>query len=211
MRVRSWIDKIVHVKPTLINWESPSIKIGQPTGRVKMKRTDLAYLAGTMDSDGCISIQKYSNCKSYRLVLQVVQRDLPMIEHLYNNFGGSVCLNSHKRKDRVDFYFRWMATDHSAYNLLKQIYPYLILKKKQADIAFMLYDEKFDKKNRVKQNYRFSDESIEKQRNLFFDIKKLNSPATTECDGSLSNKEKRQSELTQMKNRQRENRSVLSA
>ena len=188
------------------------MKIGQPTGRVKMKRTDLAYLAGVIDSDGCISIQKYSNCRAYRLNLVVVQRDMPLIEYLYNTFEGSVNMVSTARKNGRDFYLRWMITDHRAIEILKAIRPYMRLKTKQADIAFMLYEEKYREGNKAGLHYRYSDESIEKQRNLFFDIKKLNSPATTECDGSLvKSKEKRQSELTQMKNRQRENRSILSA
>jgi hypothetical protein len=186
--------------------------MGQPSGRVKMKKTDLAYLAGVIDSDGCISISKYSNCRAYRVTLVVVQRDMPLIEYLYNTFDGSVNMVSTARKNYRDFYLRWMITDRRAITILKQIYPYMRLKKRQAEIAFALYDEKYREGNKAGQNYRYSDDSIEKQRNLFFDIKKLNSPATTECVGSLvKSKEMRQSELAEMKNRQRENRSILSA
>jgi hypothetical protein len=171
-----------------------------------MKNTDKAYLAGIIDSDGCISIQKYSNCGSYRVILTVVQRDMGLIEYLYSIFGCSVNVVSVNRKYGKQFYLRWVATDKKAHQLLKLIFPYLRLKRKQAELAIALYRAKL----RNKKGGRYSTCAIKSQKNFFIAIKNLNSPATTERVSSLT-KEMRQSELVEMINRQRENRSILSA
>jgi len=197
---------MVDNKPTLINGEHPSEVIGQPSGRVKMKKVDIAYLAGVVDSDGCISIQKRRNCRSYGIILTIVQRDLPLIEYLYSVFQGSVNVVSTPRKGYKDFYLRWVVSDTTAIKLLKLILPYLRLKAEQAKTVVELYNEKMKKKDSKIDKRSYTDDSINRQRELFIYIKSLNSPATTERVGSLT-REMRQSELVEMKNRQRDFRS----
>ena len=70
----------------------------------------MAYLAGIIDADGCISIQKYSNSRAYRVVLTVVQRDIELIEYLFSMFNGSVNVVSVNRRDKKEFYLRWIWT-----------------------------------------------------------------------------------------------------
>jgi hypothetical protein len=162
----------------------------------KMKETDIAYLAGMIDSDGCIGIQKYSNCNTYRVILTIVQRDMALIEYLYSTFSGSVNLVKGSVGNKR-FYFRWVVTDKKAMIVLGKCLPYLKLKQGQAYLAKQLFELK-----------KSGSKDSEKQHELFIKNKSLNSPATTERVGS---REMQQSELTQMINRQRENRSVLSA
>lgn len=188
---------MVNDKLTLI-WGTPFKNLGNPREELKMKETDIAYLAGIIDSDGCIGIQKYSNCNAYRVILTVVQRDMVLIEYLYSTFGGSVNVVTTNRAGRRDFYLRWVVTDKKAMLVLGQCLPYLKLKQPQAFLAQELLKVKSGEKN------------VEKQKEIFLKNKSLNSPATTERVSSLT-KEMRQSELAEMKNRQRENRSVLSA
>jgi hypothetical protein len=172
------------------------LKMGNPLGR--MKKVDIAYLAGTIDSDGCISIQKYNNCNSYRSYLTVIQRDLPLIEYLYSTFGGSVNVVSTKRGLGRDFYFRWLVADSRAIKIFKMCLPYLKLKKQQAFLAIELTKVK-TKKYRTGRYSSYTEQSIKLQKSIYDSIRSINSPATTERVGS---KEMRQSELTEMKNRQ---------
>jgi hypothetical protein len=169
---------------------------GQRSGRCKMKDVDIAYLAGIIDADGCIGIQKYSNCNSYRVILTVVQRDVALIEYLFNTFSGSINVVKGGVKN-AKFYLRWVVTDTKAMEVLVQCIPYLKLKKQQAYFAKELFDLK-----------KLGTHDAEKMREIYLKNKSLNSPATTE---RVDSKEMQQSELTQMRNRQRENRSVLSA
>ena len=165
-----------------------------------MKKVDIAYLAGIIDSDGCIGIQKYSNSKAYRAYLTIIQRDMTLIEYLYATFDGSVNVVSTKRNIGRDFYLRWMITDTRATRVLKICLPYLKLKKQQAFLVLELSKIK-TKKNKTGRNGSYSDNSISTQKRIYNRIRNLNSPATTERVGSLT-KEMRQSELAEMKNRQ---------
>jgi hypothetical protein len=120
---------------------------------VKPARIALAYCAGLIDGEGCISIGKkqrvrhnnignnqYKNGKKerqdsyypdYNLAVIVVQKDKRLCDWLSGNFGGSVApVKSHN-----DDYFRWTIEANKALELLKKIKPYLILKKAQALVA----------------------------------------------------------------------------
>lgn len=199
---------MVDTKLTLINGERPSEVLGNPQEELKMKRTNWGYVAGTIDSDGCIGTQKNTNCKTYRPYLVVIQKDMKLIEYLYSNFGGSVNIVSRKRVDNIDFYIRWMVVNQRCVNILKKCLPYLIVKKEQAILAVRMVEEA--KCGKQKGFRRIPEHIYDLQKDLHFSIKNLNSPATTERVGSLK-KEMRQSELTEMKNRQREIRSGFSA
>jgi len=165
-----------------------------------MKDIELAYMAGIIDSDGCISIQKHTACSSYRPYMTIIQRDMALIEWLYANFKGSVNVVSTKRNDGRDFYLRWLIADGRMIEILKMCLPYLLLKKGQAEVAIELYElRKRTIKTGRYNSYEAKD--IQLQKNLYCKIRLLNSPATTERVGSLT-REMRQSELTQMKNRQ---------
>lgn len=191
---------MVDAKPILINGEHPSKHTGQPSGRTKMRnKSKLAYLAGVIDSDGCISSQKNSKCRTYRAYVVVIQKDMVLIEWLYSNFGGAVSLVSTKREDRKDYYIRWQIVGTGMRDLLKQCLPFLVIKKEQAKLAIAIVDKGG---SGLYQGKKLPQDRIDLQAYLAQGIKNLNSPATTERIGSLT-KEKRQSELAEMKNRQR--------
>ena len=166
------------------------------------------YMAGTIDSDGCIGGGKNTNCHTYRPYLVVIQKDMKLIEWLYSNFGGSVNLVSRNHSTRKKWYIRWMVTNQKCVDILKKCLPYLIVKKEQAKLAIRMVEEAKSGKQRGKRN--IPKYIYKLQENLCNSIKSLNSPATTERTGSLT-KEMRQSELAEMKNRQREIRSGFSA
>ena len=170
-----------------------------------MEKTDIAYLAGIIDADGCIGIQKYSNCNVYRVILTVVQRDMPIIEYLYSIFGGSANIVKGSVANKR-FYFRWVVTDKKAMEVLEQCKPYLKLKKAQAILATKLFTMKVEHHKKNGSVYTLT--QTEAQKEIFLMNKSLNSPATTERVGS---KEMQQSELTQMKNRQSGIRSGITA
>ena len=112
-----------------------------------MKRTKenkLAYAAGIIDGEGCISIYKkpirngqyQGKLTNYHLTVVVTQKDGKMVDWLYGNFGGSVSL--HKKWERPDekcWTHEWTLNYQNAANFLKQVLPFLVSKKKQAEIA----------------------------------------------------------------------------
>jgi len=128
---------------------------------VKSARIALAYCAGLIDGEGCISIQKKYEIRhnnlgnnqyekgqkprkdtwspNYGLFVIVVQKDKKIIDWLYGNFGGSVSIVKNKKSfNSHSEYYRWVISSKGALKLLKGIKPYLILKKEQALIGIEL-------------------------------------------------------------------------
>lgn len=152
-----------------------------------MKRTKenkLAYAAGIIDGEGCISIYKKSfrngkfkgtDARNYHLTVVVTQKDGKMMDWLYGNFGGSISL--HKKWDRPEqkcWAHEWTLNYQKAADFLKQILPYIVAKKRQAEIAIQFqsritYGKRItqheldtrtalaDELKREKKNYSFSE------------------------------------------------------
>lgn len=160
--------------------------------------TDYAYIAGVIDSDGCIQACKLtSGSGHYRAELHVIQKNIAIIDFLYSRFEGSVNVVNRQHKSGLKNYIRWMITGTRMANILKNCLPYLVLKKEQAKLAIEL-QSMLVPKGRAR---KLPVEAIERRKYIAFKMKSLNSPATTECASSRT-REMRQSELTQMKNRQ---------
>lgn len=101
-----------------------------------MKKTDLAYLAGLFDGEGCIHIarNKRPDCPKgvqYQLVAKVSMAS-EYLCHLYQmSFGGRV----HRDKKYKDYHkqmWTWVVASREAQSFLSTISPYLIEKKAQA-------------------------------------------------------------------------------
>ena len=83
-----------------------------------------AYLAGVVDSDGCISYYAKRN----QVRITVNQKDGRAIDYLYGAFGGNV----YKSKGPV---YRWEIVGKRAQSLLKRLIPFLRIKKHQAELS----------------------------------------------------------------------------
>lgn len=98
-------------------------------------KTWRAYLAGIIDGEGCIRVNK---CKqrvgpnySYEASLQVTMCDLAVIKKLQFLFGGSIRWRKPSSvKARPAFH--WWVTGDRLRSLLNAAEPYLILKQPQA-------------------------------------------------------------------------------
>ena len=160
--------------------------------------TDYAYIAGVIDSDGCIQACKNTTgFRHFRAELHVIQKNIAIIDFLYSRLGGSVNVVNRQHKSGLKNYIRWMITGIRMAEIIKGCLPYLVLKKEQGKLALELQSIVLPKGNGKK----LSDEIIERRKYIAFKMKSLNSPATTECASSRT-REMRQSELTEMRNRQ---------
>ena len=121
-----------------------------------MRKIDLAYIAGVMDSDGCFTMikswPKYrsgtSPCYYEKCALKQTQPEA--VELIYKNFGGHCGLTQPKEKNRRDLY-SLQISNIKAHKLIKAIYPYLRIKKKRAKILLDLR-KKIETKETEKQN-----------------------------------------------------------
>ena len=127
--------------------------------------TTLAYLAGAMDSDGCLSIKKStyhlrvrkdsSNpVYSEQLSLKQVTPQIPDL--LAVSFGGTVKLVAGQTENSKPVY-RWAVTDTIAARATQMLLPYLLIKRRQAELILEL---RTSKESRYKQlSYWFEQEN----------------------------------------------------
>ena len=102
-----------------------------------MKKTDLAYMAGIFDGEGCICIGKHQKKKTwnptYSLKVNLVMCN-PYIPNLFCfTFGGIVY--ERKRHERHLSEWNWQLNSAKAIPFLTVLLPYLKLKRDEARLA----------------------------------------------------------------------------
>lgn len=117
------------------------------------KTSKFAYLAGIIDGEGTIGIYKKSDSdknfpgngrglSSYKLTIAVGQKNGPVIDWLYGNFGGKIFTkqqvttvpNGKKKYNHHMYEWRLSSIDEIEY-ILKRMIPFMHEKKRQAEIA----------------------------------------------------------------------------
>lgn len=111
-----------------------------------MKTTDIAYAAGAIDADGCITIKRATNrvritrdCRnpvySPRVTLGQVTEAVP--EFLRETFGGGIYRTKPGTRNSRSL-FKWYISDKKAVAFCKAIRPYMKIKQGQADAVLAL-------------------------------------------------------------------------
>lgn len=105
-----------------------------------LKETDLAYMAGLLDGEGCIEIakqlrplQKYGTKVYYYIRVRIGNTVPSLIKFCNKRFGGKIW-SGYKKNSTVKFY-NWTIFSNQAVELLKLILPYLISKREEALLA----------------------------------------------------------------------------
>ncbi len=92
-----------------------------------------AYLSGIIDSEGCFRFAKESRKKTicYKPCLSIGMTDKSLIEYITTLFPTSI--HCSKRQNKLTFYMiRYMS--NKTEQILEKVYPFLRVKKDQADI-----------------------------------------------------------------------------
>jgi hypothetical protein len=103
----------------------------------ELNEIDYAYLAGMLDADGCIQINRktaYESNNVYALVVSVSQCDNLIPYYLLSKFGGNVFDYTSRNINRKKM-ARWTIGSFKAKELLEKVLPYLVLKKSRAIVA----------------------------------------------------------------------------
>jgi hypothetical protein len=154
----------------------------------------LAYTAGVIDSDGCITIlrhgpriAKQSKCPTYDLKIIINQADGGAINYIRGAYGGTVTSQINSSGTII---YTWRLNHEKSGKLCKQLIPYLRIKKHQAEIAvqFWYYKQKcerirkflmskhsdgYDSIGRKKPIRSYSDEQLAKMHELHLKIREL--------------------------------------
>lgn len=135
----------------------------------------IAYLAGIIDGEGSIMLWMNKGDPKIRgqfnLRINVSSTTKCLIDWLTDNFGGnSYELNAPSRKAHPHWkqQYIWEVKKPDLLPFMKQIHPYLLIKKSHCEIAIK-FRETFAKRER-----RISQETYDKRLNLYEQMKHLN-------------------------------------
>lgn len=111
-----------------------------------MRQTELAYYAGLFDGEGCIHIRKTKTKRqqiTYGLVCKISMCNFFVLEQLQQSFGGSLHKErEHKYSNRYNKLWTWTLSCIMAKAFLIAVYPFLRLKKSEAELAIQFQETK---------------------------------------------------------------------
>ena len=134
-----------------------------------INETDNAYLAGLIDGEGCISlvVQKGKNAKRYDLKVIIRMVDLNALLFAQLHYGGRITITKNLPPRRNTFVLSFYGK--KACWVLKEILPYLKVKKKQASIAISFIED-----SPKKMNSPCAYGEFERRTNLWLEMRRLN-------------------------------------
>ena len=137
------------------------------------RKETLAYITGLVDGEGYIGIKK-DLAKNrginpvYYERISVAGTNKDMVNLFLNFFDcGNIYLHKHSKLSKQE-YWSWETSNLKAVYVIKQIYPYLLIKKPEADLVLAL------SKNKQKKYGTLPKEIIEYREKLYQAIKTLN-------------------------------------
>lgn len=109
---------------------------------VSLSGVDRAYAAGIIDGEGCIRLTKRGaaggkgfRVGQYTLTLEVTNTDKQIIDWLVGKFGGSVSHTGVNHRENRKEKWHWRVAANKALYALDAIFPYLIIKRRQAKLG----------------------------------------------------------------------------
>lgn len=118
-----------------------------------MTQTDLAYIAGLIDGEGCIRVKKSNPYKcqgrvtpGFHPTIQIRMVDEPALKFISECLGGWY-YKEDSRTSQGRPLFCYQATDKKAEYILRSLLPFLRVKKDAAKNVLALCDLKADGKN----------------------------------------------------------------
>ncbi len=105
-----------------------------------MTEAELAYAAGIIDGEGSFYIHerppyRSSVSPSHTLSVSVSNTDRRMLDWMHERFGGTILVNKPPTNRAWSQAYQWRVSSRLAVTFIDQIYPYLVCKREQADIA----------------------------------------------------------------------------
>jgi hypothetical protein len=105
-----------------------------------LPEVETSYIAGLLDADASFLINKIHERPSYLLEVKYRKYDRPMLEYLATIFGGRVRRAPISSNNQLQPWL-WQVTSQKAYKLIKHIYPYLRIKKRNAEICIEFFEK----------------------------------------------------------------------
>lgn len=97
--------------------------------------TAKAYIAGIIDGEGCIAITRSGTHYNIRVVIKTTSEPLAKWLIESTGLGQRIQYRKDKRKTERLPCFEWRVFSNQALSLLAAVYPYVVVKRQQAEIA----------------------------------------------------------------------------
>lgn len=112
-------------------------------GQLK-KESDRTWLAALVDGEGCITIlhTHSEEYESFPSVLSIHMCDREMLDHTNTLINGGKINGPYPTQNGNRDCFKWRLTGKKSAGILAEIYPHLLIKRKQALIAWNLEQER---------------------------------------------------------------------
>ena len=142
-----------------------------------LSETDKAYLAGLIDGEGSIVIEDCNYRKNVTLRMNITNSHIETLQELKRLYGGCLYIHRSKQLNRYKPVGQLGFTARRAAWILKEICPYLRIKKEQGQLALQFAETITP---RLHNGKRLSLEVKEKRRQLREQISKLNKRGPSE-------------------------------
>ena len=141
----------------------------------QLSETEKAYLAGFIDGEGCIFIKRRNENSTWlQLMVTISQKDVALLDELKDMIGEKSYL---RRPTKARSAGNLCYASGQAYRILKAIYPYLRLKKMQAEVSIEFYEKySFLSKGRQPKNQKMwqsNPDLLEQREGCFWAVKRL--------------------------------------
>ena len=122
-----------------------------------MTPTEAAYVAGIIDGEGSIEFKRKSRIRRDRVgspsyITLIVRMEVPQVDGRLIDYlmettkEGNRDMKRYPTKETWQDQHRWRVSYHGVYRVLKQVLPYLIVKKEKGKQVVDHYNKKFKKK-----------------------------------------------------------------
>ena len=137
------------------------------TTRWKLSNEELAYIAGIIDGEGHLGISKNTTKRQrqrnpkYQSEICVINTDKRLMDWLESKMGGLINARNmngkNVKKDIWKISYRWRIQESLHPELLNLILPYLVIKKRQAELIIEYWSKK-TRQYRKGRQWEMSDE-----------------------------------------------------
>lgn len=102
---------------------------------MKAGLVSIPYTAGFLDGEGCVGLSIARGRGNLRLHVDIANTQRAVLSKLQERWGGSVSrLSRGSERRKKSYYLR--VSGHGAVRLLQAVFPYLLVKRRQALLAF---------------------------------------------------------------------------
>jgi len=108
-----------------------------------MNKKDIIWLAGFFDGEGCINITKFRQYICPRIMVSNTNKKV--LEFIQENYGGDIRENSTNKKNHPNWKsgYTYRLQHTKAVKFIKDIFPYLKVKKEQAKLLLQFYNKSY--------------------------------------------------------------------